>query len=243
DDRPNYVPLLRDLGDILDRLGDTEEALKVLRRAYELAPRDPYVVPKYVDVLAKSGQIREALDIMEGAVKTFPEEAVFEHRMSTLLDNMGDGKEALTHANRACDLSPRKLPEATLHLAALEAKLGSVQRAENLLRKLGSKLPHRIRQVRDNTGAEIKLRQGDLEGARGCLRDYDVTADSYSAGVSARIELADARAALGGRHVEMARSRLKRARTILDSALQRFPNNCPLKETKTSVEELQQELI
>jgi len=243
DDRPNYVPLLRDLGDVLDRLGDTKGALKVLRRAYELTPRDAYVVPKYVDVLAKSGQIREALDIMEGAVKTFPEEAVFEHRMSTLLDSMGDGKAALTHANRAFVFSPRKLPEATLHLAALEAKLGSVQRAENLLRELGSRLPKSIKQVRDNTGAEIRLRQGDLEGARGCLRGYDVTADPYSASVSARIELADTRVALGDRHVEMARSRLERAKAILDSALQRFPDNSSLQETRTSAEELQRELI
>ncbi|MBA7495031.1 hypothetical protein ES702_05610 [subsurface metagenome] len=243
DDRPNYIPLLRDLGDVLDRLKDTKGALKVLRRAYKLAPRDAYVVPKYVDVLAKSGQIREALDIMEGAVKTFPEEAVFEHRMSTLLDSLGDGKAALTHANKAFDLSPRKLPEATLHLAALEAKLGSVQRAEKLLRELGSKLPQRIKQVRDNTGAEIRLRQGDLEGARGCLRGYDMAADPYSASVSARIELADARAALGDRHVEMARSRLERAKAILDSALQRFPDNSSLQETRTSAEDLLRELM
>jgi tetratricopeptide (TPR) repeat protein len=78
DDRPDYIPLLRDLGDGLERSGDLNGAINVLRQAYKLAPRDRYVVPKYVDVLVQSDKrenIEEALEIIEEAIAAFPEEA------------------------------------------------------------------------------------------------------------------------------------------------------------------------
>lgn len=230
DDRPDYIPLLRDLGDGLDQLGDKEGAIKVLRQAYELAPRDPYVVPKLVDVLANNGNIEEALLIIREAAAAFPEEAGFEHRISTLLSMLGRDEESYTHAKRAVELDGT-LYEAKLHLASLEVRRGNLEVAENLLKELPQKLSKRFRRVRDTIRAEIKLKQRQYEAARKLIKRYDVYSDPYLADVASRIELSDAMDAIGKRQLDIAKGRLKRGREIIETALRKFPENKKLQQT------------
>jgi tetratricopeptide (TPR) repeat protein len=238
DDRPDYIPLLRDLGDGLERLGDKEGAIKVLRQAYELAPRDPYVVPRLVDVLANNGNIEEALSIIEEATAAFPEEAGFEHRISTLLSKLERDEESYSHAKRAVELDGR-LYEAKLHLASLEGRRGNLEVAENLLKELPQKISKRFRRVRDTIRAEIKLKQEQYEAARELIKRYDVYSDPYLADVASRIELSDAMDAIGKRQLDIAKGRLRRGREIIVPALRKFTENQKLMQTYEQIKNLE----
>jgi tetratricopeptide (TPR) repeat protein len=237
DDRPDYIPLLRDLGDGLDRLGDIKGAIKVLRQAYKLAPRDRYVVPKYVDVLVKSdkrGNIKEALEIIEEAITAYPEEAIFEHRISTILLKLGNERDSYYHAKRAVELDGT-LYEAKLHLAALERRCGNYKGAEKLLKELPSRLPKRFLISRDTIHAEIKIDKNDFNAARKLLKRYDLFSNPYLANVAARIELFDTHEAFGKDELGIAKDRLKRCREITERALIDFPEDRFLQQTMESI--------
>ena len=230
DDRPDFIPLLRDLGDGLDRLGDEEGAIKVLRQAYELAPRDAYVVPRLVGVLEKSDNIEEALSIIDVAAAAFPEEAVFELRISTLLSKLGRDKESYPHAKKAVELDGT-LYEAKLHLASLEGRRGNLEVAEELLEELPPKLPKRFRRIRDTIKAEMKLKQKQFEAARKLIKRYDLYSDPYLADVAGRIELSDAMEAIGKKQLDIAKGRLGIGREIIERALRKFSENQNLQQT------------
>jgi len=230
DDRPDFLPLLRDYGDALDRLGKTEEAIKVLRQAYDLAPRNNYVVSTLVNLLEKEGYIKEALLIIEGAVKAFPEEAIFELRFSTLLSKLGRDEESYPHAKKAVELDWTRW-EAKLHLASLEGRRGNLEVAEELLEELPSKIPKRFRRIRDTIQAEMRLKQKKFETARVLIKRYDLYSDPYIADVAGRIELFDAMEAIGKKQLDIAKARLEIGRDIIKQALGKFPENQNLQQT------------
>ena len=239
-DRPDFIPLLRDLGDVSDRLEDRKSAVKYLRQAYELAPRDTYVVTKLLDVLEKSN-INEAVAIAEDSAAVFPEDAGFEHRISMLFYKSGKYEKSYSHAKRAVELDDT-LYEAKLHLAALEARNGDLRAADNLLEELPIKLPKRYRVVRASIQAETKLKLGQFRDARKLLERYDVHSNTYLADVAGRIELFDARDAIGKRQMDIAGDRLKRGRKIIDRALENFPENRSLKRTYKKIVKLEETL-
>lgn len=241
DDRPDYIPLLRDLGDVLDRLDDRKGAVKVLRQAYDLAPRDPFVVPKLIDVLEKSGNIEEALSIAEESAAAFPEDAGFEHRISILLSNLGMDEGSYARAKRAVELDDT-LYEAKLHLASLEARRGNLEVAEYLLEELPEKLPRRSRRVKDTIQAETKLKQRQFEAARKLIKRYDLYSDPYLADVASRIELYDAMEAIGKRQLDIAEDRLKQGGIIIERALGKFSKNQSLQRTYEQISKLEESL-
>jgi len=241
-DRPEYVPLLRDLGDVLGRSGERDRALKVLARAYELAPRDSYVVPKYVDLLADTGRIEEALDIMEGAFLAFPEQGAFAHRMATLLIQVGRGADALAYARDAVARSGSTLPEATLTLANLEVRFGDTSRAEALLQTLPTNLPRQTRLVRDTVLAGVCLARGDVAAAREAIVGWDPLEDGYIAHLVIRIGLSEIGVALSNGKRRVALAGLERTQQVLDAAMARYPNHSVLLEDVGRVEEVAREL-
>lgn len=101
DIRPDYLPLLRDYSDALERKGDLKEAFKIIKLADELAPRDLYIGPKFVSIMKKMGFLREALSKMEDLINTFPDVASFHHSASMLYSDLGDFEESLKHAKIA----------------------------------------------------------------------------------------------------------------------------------------------
>jgi tetratricopeptide (TPR) repeat protein len=237
DDRPDYIPLLRDLGDGLEHLGDLEGAIKVLRHAYNLAPRDRYVVPKYVDVLVQSDtreNIEEALEIILEAIAAFPEEASFEHRISTILFKLGNERDSYSHAKRAVELDGT-LWEAKLHLAALERRRKNPEVAEKLLKELPSRLPKRFRIARDTILAEIRIDDGYFEAARKLVKRYDLYSSPSLANLAARLELYDTHDAFVKNQKAIAKDRLKRCREITERALIFFPEDQFLQKTMESI--------
>jgi tetratricopeptide (TPR) repeat protein len=239
-DRRNYLPLLRELADVLERLGDSKTALQVIKEAVDIAPRDLYVLPKYADLLEKNGATSEALEILAGAIATFPEEAVFYHRMSRLLGNQGKVEEALKNAESAVHLvkNPRNLPEVRLNLAVLELRVGNADKADRLLQELPPDLEWREAQVRDNIKAELLVRQNDLEGARKLLAGHDILADPYTVRLAVQIEIQDAINQAARTQRVYACERLKIGMQTLESGLSRYPTNTYISEMRLQIDQL-----
>jgi len=241
DDRRSYVPLLRDLGDALHRQGDTPAALSVLEHAYDLAPRDPYVLPVYSDALKASGRIDEALAVLDGAVLAFPEEARFRGRLSDILEDLGRYEEAMEHAEVAASQGQAS-PVAILRLARLNVRLNDCHEAERILDRLPSELHARMMDIRNSILAHIQLHQGRLETARSGLNIRRVLENEYTAEVFSRIELAQAEQALASRRIAMARDRIRHACQILDSAKKRFPTNAGISQAYERAQQLKAQL-
>lgn len=240
-DRPNYIPLLRDLGDVLDRQGDSAGALQVLELGYKLAPRDEFLVPKYCDVLEKNGNNEEALAIMQNLALTYPEKPIFEHRVSTILEKTGQFPEALDYARMAASHASQTLPEVLLHCASMEFKAGDPKRAEDLLAQVPQTQRDQVRRVRETQSAEMKLRSGDFRAARACLTLRDTETDPYCADLLVRVDLEEARRTLAAGRIDSGGQILDRAARALQLALQRFPNNPYLQSTRLNVVRLAQE--
>ncbi|MFA5160547.1 MAG: tetratricopeptide repeat protein [Candidatus Omnitrophota bacterium] len=227
--RPEFFPLLRDYGDMLDQIGDTDGALIQLEKAYSIAPRDPFVAPKYAAILEKKGFIDEALSIMKDLKTTFPDEASFHHRLSMLNSAKGNFNEAYLDAKNAVGLD-QHLYEAITHLAALELKKENIKETQRLLNKLPVQLPFNQRRIRDTIFAEMLLKEERLDAARDKLKLYKYFEDSYCAGVLARIEYADAEKLLKNNNKIKAREKIQRGKDILHKTLQKFPKNYSLEK-------------
>lgn len=228
EDRPDYPPLLRDYGDVLDKIGDLPKALEILKYAYELQPRDRFVVPKYVAVLEKMHNTDEALSIMQDLTLAYPEEAAFHHRLSMLFDNSGEFDAAYAEASVAVKLDIR-LHEAITHLAALKVRKNDLDDAVDLLKTLPKDLTRNQQMIRDTICAELFLKQGDLEKARSIILPYIKSEDSHVIRIICLIDLQDATEMLSKGKSNDALELIDGNIFYLDKMLKKYPNNSHLK--------------
>jgi len=224
DDRPDFPPLRRDLGDVLDRLGDREGALSVLERAHDLQPADPYIVSRYAETLQALDRSAEALDVTTAGLSACPEDPSLLHRLSMLLWDAGLDHDAMKSAERAVALNPN-LTAAVLHLAVMEIRKGDVQRGEARLQGLPERIPRHARRTRDTVLAELRLRRGDTEGARSLIGRHDPLSDSFCADLRIRIAIAEATSAFSAGNRELARATADSAMALALQALAKFPDS------------------
>lgn len=236
DDRPDFPPLLRDLGDVLDRLGDREGALSVLERAHDLQPADPYIVSRYAETLQAVGRTAEALDVTRAGLSACPEEASLLHRLSMLLWDAGLDHDAMNYAERAVALNPN-LTAAVLHLAAMEIRKGDVHRGEARLQGLPERIPRHARRTRDTVLAELRLTRGDTEGARRLVTGHDPLSDSFCAQLFIRIGIEEATRLLAAGNSALARGIAHSTMPVALQALAKFPDS---PWVKTAVDTLRQ---
>jgi tetratricopeptide (TPR) repeat protein len=227
DDRPNYLPLLREKGDVLERMDNLDSAYSVLDLAYNYAPRDPFIAPKYASILEKKGFIDQAINIMEELTITFPDEASFFHRLSMLHGAKGNNEKEYENAKIAVELDSQ-LTEAITHLASIEIKRENKASAYELLNCLPTKIPFFSRRVRDTIYAEILLKSGKLDEARNKLNPYDYSEDPYCADVLARIEYLDGLSLFNEGQIKLAKARVEKGIKITNSSLEKYPNNYAL---------------
>jgi len=241
--RPNYPPLLRDFGDLQERMGDLGGALETLAKAYDLAPRDPYIAPKYADLLMRVEKPADALTVIDGALAAFPEEAAFEHRESMILDELGREEEAYSHAKRAVEDLNSAMPEALLHLATLELKVrNSPENAKTYLDRLPPRLPGRVQRVKDTVLADINRRSGDTAKAKEILRKYTPSEDQYIANLVAQIELDECSKLIADKNYVAAKGKLVTVRKTLEPALKKFPRNQSLLKDWEILEKMESQL-
>jgi tetratricopeptide (TPR) repeat protein len=241
DDRPDFPPLLRDLGDVLERMGDREGAVRVLGRAYDLQPADAYVVSRYAETLQAVGRIPEALDVTRGALSASPEEPSLLHRMSMLLCDAGEEDEARSCGEKAVALNP-SLTEAVLHLAAMEIRAGEIERGEARLQGLPARIPKHLRRARDTALAEQQLRRGDTEAARDLIGRYDPLSDSFCAALSIRIGTAQASRALAAGNHHLALAIARETKRVADQALAKFADSGWIRKAADALDRLARQL-
>ncbi len=84
DSHPNHVPALNNLA-WLNREGDPKKALEYARRAFELAPEDPYVLDTLGMLLIDRGELEEGLGMVQDAAKQRPGDPEFQLHLAQAL--------------------------------------------------------------------------------------------------------------------------------------------------------------
>jgi hypothetical protein len=174
----------------------------------------------------KTGKPAEALTVMEGSIAAFPEEDAFEHRMSMILDELCRQQEAYEHARRAVEDLKSTMPEAILHLAALELQvMNNPKKAEAYVDRLPSNLPKRVNRVKDTVLADIRRRTGDVSGAKEILHRHSPSDDPFIAHLMVQMELDECSTLLAQKKHASVKTKLVIARKTLELAMKQFPGN------------------
>ncbi|MGE5384662.1 MAG: tetratricopeptide repeat protein [Betaproteobacteria bacterium] len=104
--KPDYAHALNALGySWADRNLHLEEAAKLIQRARELAPKDPYIMDSMGWVLYRQGKLAEALETLEMAYKLSPDPEIAAH-LGEVLWQLGRRDEALKLWRAAAEKSP-----------------------------------------------------------------------------------------------------------------------------------------
>jgi glycosyltransferase involved in cell wall biosynthesis/predicted Zn-dependent protease len=222
-ERPNDPFVLYNLGAVALTQGQTEEALRFLRRSLEHSQPGDTLVRKLYALLARGhqqlGQQDEALTVCRGGLARYPDDAELLFWESVLLEERGDLAGA-----EACLLKVLRAP-AGEHLTGVDAGLQGFRARHNLasLYRRQGRLPEAVAQWRAAVAecpgfppawqnlAELALEQGrwaELDEAAACLQDDPQTA---------MLSLV-----LRGRG-QLAQRRFAAARQLLEEAVQRAP--------------------
>jgi len=241
--RRNYIPLLRDSGDMCLRLGLVPEALDVLQEANDLSPHDPYVVPLLVEALLENNDDEEAVRVLQEALQAQPEEASLHHRLSTLHEKLENNSFALQEARAAVRLAPDSLPEAHLNLAALELRVGSgAGAAEEVLSSMPRLHSERGKQVKATLLARVALEHGDTQKARREIRGLDPLGDSYTAHLKLQIEIRELIEAAGGSSKKNLAARHRVALATAETVSSRFQGNAEIRKALERLKEVERQL-
>lgn len=182
---PKHVNALSNLGGALYRSGKPSDAKAILEYALELDPKCLYAHINLGGVLQALGDSKGNLNSALSAVSIDPASALAFNNLGSALSDLAMYIEA-KHAYETAHLLQPNQVDTLINLAAVEAKLGSSERAiemyEKTLRTLPSREKHRAEAIRFFASFEyLKL------GALGTGWDY------YDGGFSPMVPLAGAR--------------------------------------------------
>ena len=131
------------------RDGDDGAALSYARRAYEMRPKTPWVLPTLFDLQAKQGSWVEALATLEEAVRrrAVSAEEGRRRRVVVLLgcsmeaSAANNQSDAMSYARKAYNQSPEFLP-ATVRLVGLMTEGGRLRPASRIIHNAWTREPH-----------------------------------------------------------------------------------------------------
>ncbi len=113
---PDFVPAMRNLGEVLNRRGQFGTALPLLERARTLAPRDPPVLHELGLAYRGAGRLAEASNVLIESVKADPEFPEAINSLGLILAERGDLTGAEQRLREAIRIQP-DYAEAHLNLA------------------------------------------------------------------------------------------------------------------------------
>lgn len=128
---------------------DTEAALHYARRAYEMRPKTPWVLPALFDLQVKQASWVDALASLEEAVRrrAVSQDEGRARRVVVLLGCSGDAAEAgnmrdaISYARKAYNQSPEFLP-ATIRLVGLMVEDDKLRPASRIIHNAWAREPH-----------------------------------------------------------------------------------------------------
>lgn len=115
---PDFVPAMRNLGEVLNRRGQSGAALPLLERARTLAPRDPSVLLELGLAYRGTGRLAEASKVLIESVKADPEFPEAINSLGLVLAERGDLAAAEQRMREAIRIQP-DYAEAHLNLARI----------------------------------------------------------------------------------------------------------------------------
>jgi eukaryotic-like serine/threonine-protein kinase len=136
---PKYAPPHYNLGVALRDKGDLDGALTSFREAVRLDPKFTPAHNNLGTALAEKGDTHGAIAEWREAVRLDPRFAPAHNNLGRLLaagpDGVRDGKRAVEHATRACELTAWKDPACIATLAAAYAEAGDFDKAVEFQKK------------------------------------------------------------------------------------------------------------
>jgi tetratricopeptide (TPR) repeat protein len=130
---PNSVAHFN-LGDLLDRRGQTDEAMAEYRETLEIKPDDVDAHTNLGIDLANRGQTDEAIAHLREALKIMPDRAEIHFNLSISLLEAKQVDDAIAHLRRALEIKPR-FAQAHNHLGVALARSGQLDEAIGHYRK------------------------------------------------------------------------------------------------------------
>ncbi len=137
---PRYAHELYSLLQLLDALGQTEQALKRVEEGLELSKGDADGLCLAGRYSRKLGRLQVAADFFQKALVRQPGAACAEEGLGGLLLDQGNLQSALEHLSSAARAAPDS-PSVTNLLGVAHARLGHHDQAVSLLRRAAQLLP------------------------------------------------------------------------------------------------------
>jgi len=137
---PRYAHELYTLSQLLDSLGQTEQALKRVEEGLELSKGDADGLCLAGRYSRKLGRPQVAADFFQKALVRQPGAACAEEGLGGLLLDQGNLQSALEHLSAAARAAPES-PSVTNLLGVAHARLGQHDQAVSLLRRASQLLP------------------------------------------------------------------------------------------------------
>jgi putative PEP-CTERM system TPR-repeat lipoprotein len=194
--------------------GRTSKAKEVADELYKIAPRDPGVLNVYGAALLASGKTADAVGAFKSGVQIAPNDAPLHKLLGTTYLDMGDIEQAYPVLKRAYQLAPSDVSTAIAYIRVLLAR-GSVDEAHGIAVKIEA-FADKDKNV-DLALGEVAAARGEREAAEKYYRravDKNPTTDAYL-----RLAL-----------IYAGSERKSEAATLLDQAVEKFPDDGRLVE-------------
>jgi len=101
---PNFSPALTMLGNNLKRMGNADEAEKMLRAAIRSWPMNKYAYDSLAQVLSTLDKRQEAIKMLKNAINIDPNYGVGHANLAMIYSSLNNNKKSLEHLNRAIQL-------------------------------------------------------------------------------------------------------------------------------------------
>ncbi|MGC9455105.1 MAG: tetratricopeptide repeat protein [Phycisphaerae bacterium] len=132
---PSYAPAAIGLAAVTERLGDEDEHRRWVRRAYALAPDDPYVRNRYLNLQEESGDPYQAIEQREELLQQNPDDPANMYRLALLYERTDQLDKAEEMFSRYAEQVEDELSGAAV-MAAFFERTRQYSRMDELIGRL-----------------------------------------------------------------------------------------------------------
>jgi tetratricopeptide (TPR) repeat protein len=168
------VELLLLQANALENLGQSDQAIKVLREGQKLKPDHPVLQNNLgFSLLEHGGNLDEAARLIKAALAQDPNNSATMDSMGWVLAKQGHYDEAEPVLRKAAELNPFN-PEVHQHLGEVLRRLGRLQDAvDELVRALAFAVPPQDRKALEDQVQDLRTRLAKTQAAEAVTENHD----------------------------------------------------------------------